>query len=79
MPTARCLYDCSIENTKSIPELGTNAKMNEFEAAMGLCLLDEMEEVSQKRKDIYERYENTNQYAGLWRSTGLSIMSGTLP
>ena len=33
------------------------AKMNEFEAAMGLCMLDEMEEVSQKRKVVYERYE----------------------
>ena len=54
---ARYLINFGIENTESIPELGTNAKMNEFEAAMGLCMLDEMNEVSQKRKDIYERYE----------------------
>ena len=33
------------------------AKMNEFEAAMGLCMLDEMEEVLQKRKDVDERYK----------------------
>ncbi len=54
---ARYLINFGIENQESIPELGTNAKMNEFEAAMGLCLLDEMEEIFQKRKDVYERYE----------------------
>ena len=54
---ARYLINFGIENAESIPELGINAKMNEFEAAMGLCMLDEMEEISQKRKDIYERYE----------------------
>ena len=54
---ARYLINFGIENAESIPELGTNAKMNEFEAAMGLCMLDEMEEVSQKRKDVYERYK----------------------
>ena len=54
---ARYLINFGIENQETIPELGTNAKMNELEAAMGLCMLDEMEEISQKRKDIYERYE----------------------
>ena len=32
--------------------------MNEFEAAMGLCMLDEMEIVLQKREIVCERYEN---------------------
>ena len=54
---ARYLINFGIENAESIPELGTNAKMNEFEAAMGLCMLDEMEEVLQVRKVVYERYE----------------------
>ena len=54
---ARYLINFGIENAESIPELGTNAKMNEFEAAMGLCMLDEMEQVLQKRKIVYERYE----------------------
>ena len=54
---ARYLRNFGIENTESIPELGTNAKMNEFEAAMGLCMLDEMEEILQRSKDVYERYE----------------------
>jgi len=54
---ARYLINFGIENTESIPELGTNAKMNEFEAAMGLCMLDEIEGVSQKRQKVYERYK----------------------
>ena len=54
---ARYLINFGIENQESIPELGTNAKMNEFEAAMGLCMLDELAELSQKRKGIHERYE----------------------
>lgn len=54
---ARYLINFGIENTESIPELGTNAKMNEFEAAMGLCMLDEIEVISQRRKVVYERYE----------------------
>lgn len=54
---ARHLINFGIENDKSIPELGTNAKMNEFEAAMGLCMLDEMENISKKRKAVYERYQ----------------------
>jgi len=54
---ARYLINFGIENTESIPELGTNAKMNEFEAAMGLCMLDEIEEISQKRQEIYKRYK----------------------
>jgi dTDP-4-amino-4,6-dideoxygalactose transaminase len=54
---ARYLINFGIENAESIPDLGTNAKMNEFEAAMGLCMLDEMENVLEKRKVVYERYE----------------------
>ncbi len=54
---ARYLINFGIENPESIPELGTNAKMNEFEAAMGLCMLDEMEEVLHARQVVYERYE----------------------
>ena len=53
---ARYLINFGIADIESIPELGTNAKMNEFEAAMGLCMLDEMEMISQKRKEVYSRY-----------------------
>lgn len=55
---ARYLINFGIESPESIPELGTNAKMNEFEAAMGLCMLDEIAGVLQNRKEVYERYQN---------------------
>ncbi len=53
---ARYLINFGIKNTEEIPHLGTNAKMNEFEAAMGLCVLDDIEEIKEKRKDILEIY-----------------------
>jgi len=53
---ARYLINFGIENQESIPELGTNAKMNEFEAAMGLALLDDMEMIGNKREAVYDRY-----------------------
>ena len=53
---ARYLINFGIKNAEEIPHLGTNAKMNEFEAAMGLCVLDDIEEIKEKRKDITENY-----------------------
>jgi dTDP-4-amino-4,6-dideoxygalactose transaminase len=53
---ARYLINFGIKNTEEIPHLGTNAKMNEFEAAMGLCVLDDIKEIKEKRKDILEIY-----------------------
>jgi dTDP-4-amino-4,6-dideoxygalactose transaminase len=55
---ARYLINFGIKNTEEIPHLGTNAKMNEFEAAMGLCVLDDIEEIKKSRKNIYEEYRN---------------------
>ncbi len=54
---ARYLINFGIENQESIPHLGTNAKMNEFEAAMGLCVLDELLEIKEKRRVILQRYQ----------------------
>ena len=54
---ARYLINFGIENAESIPHLGTNAKMNEFEAAMGLCLLDDIEAIKSSRKEVYETYQ----------------------
>jgi len=53
---ARYLINFGIKNAEEIPELGTNAKMNEFEAAMGLCVLDDIAEIKQKRKVVLENY-----------------------
>lgn len=41
-----------------IEGIGINAKMNEFESAMGLCMLDEMETIKAMRKIRYEYFEN---------------------
>ena len=54
---ARYLINFGIKNAESIPELGTNAKMNEFEAAMGLCMLDEMETVTKARQKVFQLYK----------------------
>lgn len=53
---AKYLINFGIKNAEEIPHLGTNAKMNEFEAAMGLCVLDDMEEIKEKRKIVIENY-----------------------
>lgn len=53
---ARYLINFGIKNQEEIPELGTNAKMNEFEAAMGLCILDDIDDIKQKRKELVELY-----------------------
>lgn len=52
----RYLINFGIKNSTEIAYLGTNAKMNEFEAAMGLCVLDDIEEIKEKRKIIIENY-----------------------
>lgn len=53
---ARYLINFGIKNTDEIPELGINAKMNEFEAAMGLCVLEDIDKILEKRKSIYNTY-----------------------
>jgi len=58
---ARYLINFGIENAESIPELGTNAKMNEFEAAMGLCVLDDMEQIKLNRSIILTKYQTELQ------------------
>lgn len=56
---ARYLINFGIESEESIPSLGINAKMNEFEAAMGLCLLKKMKSIKDKRGKIYNLYEKS--------------------
>jgi len=43
---------------EQINETGTNAKMNEFQAAMGVCNLRHINEVIEKRKCLSELYRN---------------------
>ena len=51
------MVNFGITGPETIDELGINAKMNEFQAAVGLCVLDEMEANLQARKQTWLRYE----------------------
>ncbi len=53
----RLLINFGITGPTSIESGGTNAKMNEFEAAMGLCVLDEIEFIKAERKRIWQTYQ----------------------
>ncbi|MCW8332812.1 DegT/DnrJ/EryC1/StrS family aminotransferase [Vibrio paucivorans] len=55
----RKLINFGVTGPETIEGLGTNAKMNEFEAAMGLCVLDDMEGIIDSRtKSICEYKRN---------------------
>ena len=52
----RLLMNFGIVSPVKVNSLGTNAKMNEFEAAMGLCVLDEIDLVKSERAKIWQKY-----------------------
>ncbi len=52
----RLLINFGITGPTTIKSLGINAKMNEMEAAMGLCVLDEIDTIYTKRKNVWETY-----------------------
>ncbi|WP_292465057.1 DegT/DnrJ/EryC1/StrS family aminotransferase [Methanolobus sp.] len=54
---ARLMIKFGIDDSDSIVEVGINAKMNEFQAAMGLCLLDELETIIEQRFKLWHNYE----------------------
>lgn len=56
---AKNMINFGITGPETIVELGINAKMNEFQAAMGLCVLDEMEENLHQRQQVWQRYQQT--------------------
>ena len=52
----KSLINFGITGPDAIEGLGINCKMNEFQAAMGLCVLDEFEIIKNNRKKVYEYY-----------------------
>lgn len=55
-----------IEGEERVDFVGGNAKMNEFQAAMGLCTLPHVPQLIKERKAITERYrENIGMVAGI--------------
>ncbi len=60
------LRNFGISNKEIFKEVGTNAKMNEFQAAMGICNLEFIEKNILKRKKLFYRYiENLKDIDGV--------------
>ena len=60
----KILYDIKnfgITGPESVEYIGGNAKMNEFQAAMGICNLRHIDKEIEKRKKIVERYRERLQ------------------
>lgn len=54
--TLNGLKNFGITGTETVEYIGGNAKMNEFQAAMGICNLRHIDVNILKRKEIFERY-----------------------
>ena len=50
------LKNFGIRNAEEVDAVGTNAKMNEFQAAMGICNLRHVDENIEKRKLVFQKY-----------------------
>lgn len=60
------LKNFGIEGPESIDNIGGNAKMNEFQAAMGICNLRHIEQEISKRKLVFDRYiERLSDVSGI--------------
>ncbi len=55
---ALLMRNFGIPGYDKITELGVNFKMNEFQAAMGLCVLKDFEQISRQREKVFLRYQN---------------------
>jgi dTDP-4-amino-4,6-dideoxygalactose transaminase len=53
---AKKMINFGIESPEVINEVGINCKMNEFQAAMGICVLEEMDIIVSARKQRYDLY-----------------------
>ena len=54
--TLKLMRNHGIKSESEVVLPGINAKMNEFQAAMGLCNLDFIDEAICRRKTLYEQY-----------------------
>ena len=60
---AKIIRNYGSDGPDSVGMVGINAKMNEFEAAMGLCVLDEISTILAQRQESYEYYtEHLKEY-----------------
>jgi dTDP-4-amino-4,6-dideoxygalactose transaminase len=56
---ARLMINFGISGYDVVSELGINGKMNEFQAAMGLCILDDIAILVERRKAVHSKYTKT--------------------
>lgn len=56
---AEKMINFGLSGPESIGALGINGKMNELQAAMGLCVLDEIQQNLQARKSIWNHYQTS--------------------
>lgn len=64
--TIQILRDFGIRDDENIDLVGTNSKMNEFAASMGICNLRHINEELAKRKIVFDRYnENLKGIDGI--------------
>ena len=54
----KLMINFGISGPEKIDDLGINAKMNEFQAAMGLCVLDDIDKILEGRKKVKDFYIN---------------------
>jgi len=54
----RLLINFGITGPETIECVGINCKMNEFQAAMGLCVLAEIENIGLARKKVWDNYRD---------------------
>lgn len=55
---AKRLINFGIDNNGNITEAGINAKLNEYQCAVGLSLLDEIDNIVEHRAKIFEYYRH---------------------
>ena len=54
---AKQMINFGYDDSKEIKSVGLNSKLNEYQAAVGLVLLDEIDKIIEKRSDILHYYQ----------------------
>lgn len=54
---AKKIINFGITGPETIDDLGINAKMSELQAAMGLSVLDDMDQIARSRRTVTQRYD----------------------
>ena len=73
---AKVVRNYGIDSPDSVAMLGVNAKMNDIQAAMGLCMLEEVENICQERKMSHQFYrKELNNYAQLQKKNSYATQS----